>query len=793
MGNNKSEKEVEWYKVYHELAKLLADIDGEKLYKKCINSEEFQKEHKWFNSFKEETQKQENKERELNREIIRSLDPMHVFASFNGFRMSPKSRTDRINSYFNLLGKENIDKEINFTGCPSPIMIKLIAVREEEHQKRIWESFKEAIKCSKKKLNDDFINFDKLKECYGITIESFTVLLFWIDSKNFLPLDKNTLALFETNNKSVEYSSWKKYKDILIKEPTNIYQIVAKMAWKCTNELSEDKDDLENFGITKCPNKSLKIIAIKPLSGCNEDFLKGLKEDEVYLFDKAYTVDNTMKSIEYDKKKDIQLFNQDNLQININAIVGKNGTGKSTLVELLLACINNIIHSTYQCPKESKKNITKIEELKVELIFENLFIYKIIIDKEIFIYKLSLNEQGIYKEGRKQNIKYFDLEKLFYNILVNYSMHSLNTDSNNWLNAHFYNDCDTPIVLEPFRKNGNINIQKEEKRVKKRLLENLLNPDETLGFRKLTQLKAEKFSFEIPKTEDEKFKGLYQNRILKKLYTDNNVNIVELSTNIENFIQGNDKLNIKNLLPPEFLKTDIILENNIRFSTLSSGEKQKIYSINSILYHIQRLDKEKKYQHINLILDEIELYFHPELQRTYINDIIEAIKKVGTENILGINITFITHSPFILSDIPESKILFLDKESKDIKAKTVPKDNGIQTFGANIHTLLSDSFFMDNGLMGEFAKGKINEIKEFYEKVIEEKKTDENIEFYNKNKTKFEQIQSIVGEPFLKIVLKNYLDEIQDILLEEKAQDLDIEKMIAIHGKDKIMEMLKKS
>jgi hypothetical protein len=34
-----------------------------------------------------------------------------------------------------------------------------------------------------------------------------------------------------------------------------------------------------------------------------------------------------------------------------------------------------------------------------------------------------------------------------------------------------------------------------------------------------------------------------------------------------------------------------------------------------------------------------------------------------------------------------------------------------QTFGANIHTLLTDSFFMhDKGLMGKFAEGKINDV-----------------------------------------------------------------------------------
>ncbi len=47
--------------------------------------------------------------------------------------------------------------------------------------------------------------------------------------------------------------------------------------------------------------------------------------------------------------------------------------------------------------------------------------------------------------------------------------------------------------------------------------------------------------------------------------------------------------------------------------------------------------------------------------------------------------------------------------------------------------------------MGEFAKSKIDEIREFYQKVIEEKKTNENIEFYNKNRDRFWQIQSIIG------------------------------------------------
>ena len=83
--------------------------------------------------------------------------------------------------------------------------------------------------------------------------------------------------------------------------------------------------------------------------------------------------------------------------------------------------------------------------------------------------------------------------------------------------------------------------------------------------------------------------------------------------------------------------------------------------------------------------------------------------------------------------------------------------------------------------MGEFAKGKINEIKEFYEKVEKEKKTDKNIEFYNQNKNKFWQIQKIIGEPFLQKIVKNQLEEIELILLgRDEAIDKEIARLQAL-------------
>ena len=153
------------------------------------------------------------------------------------------------------------------------------------------------------------------------------------------------------------------------------------------------------------------------------------------------------------------------------------------------------------------------------------------------------------------------------------------------------------------------------------------------------------------------------------------------------------------------------------------------------------------------------------------------------------NVILTTHSPFLISDLPRDNIIFLEngKQVEGIKK---------QTFGANIHTLLSDSFFMEDGLMGEFAYGKINDIKKFYETVVEENKKKESSfislkEDYEKNKTKFEQIQSIIGEPFLKTVIKNYLDEIENTLFDNaKAKKMAIKRFIDEFDKDEIIRVL---
>lgn len=166
------------------------------------------------------------------------------------------------------------------------------------------------------------------------------------------------------------------------------------------------------------------------------------------------------------------------------------------------------------------------------------------------------------------------------------------------------------------------------------------------------------------------------------------------------------------LLPPPIFEVEIIIEQDdsqYPMALLSSGERQRLNSIGSIIYHLTNInsiaprENTIKYQYINLILEEVELYFHPEYQQTYIRYLIERLSKADLGYIKGVNICFITHSPFVLSDIPKNNVLFLS-DGKPVRRM---QEN---TFGANIHTLLQNGFFLNSVPIGDFAKQKINEL-----------------------------------------------------------------------------------
>ncbi len=201
------------------------------------------------------------------------------------------------------------------------------------------------------------------------------------------------------------------------------------------------------------------------------------------------------------------------------------------------------------------------------------------------------------------------------------------------------------------------------------------------------------------------------------------------------------------LIYHNILRINFFKKNNpeYQFLSLSSGEKNYLNVLTNFSYTLFWL--EENYQGV-LLFDEIELAFHPQWQKNIINHLIEIYKHKVGRNDLKLHLIFTTHSPFLLSDIPKQNIIFLDTyENGNCKVVDGLNDKK-ETFGANIHTLLSDSFFMEDGLMGEFAKGKIDEVIKLLNKEHLEPK---ELKYCG-------EIISIIGEPIVKNQLQRMLD-----------------------------------
>ena len=230
---------------------------------------------------------------------------------------------------------------------------------------------------------------------------------------------------------------------------------------------------------------------------------------------------------------------------------------------------------------------------------------------------------------------------------------------------------------------------------------------------------------------------------------------------------------------------------DIQYDEISDGEKQLIqYSIDIISvfnYYETRNDWNIS---ITCLGDEIDNHLHPKWKQEIIYNFINMIKtyKKYTGKAIPLHIILTTHSPFVLSDLPKENIIFLDKYTKEDKevengiqkignCKNVSNNIDInQTFGANIHTLLSHGFFMKDGLMGEFAKGKINEVIE----LLNSKR-----KLSKKNQKFCENIISIIGEPILQKTLEHQLSgklnpnetELQKLEREQKEIQAKIDKL----------------
>ena len=492
--------------------------------------------------------------------------------------------------------------------------------------------------------------------------------------------------------------------------------------------------------------------------------------------------------------------------INVTAIVGKNGSGKSNILEILF----------YKAKYRYKNKI-----ILFIISFKNkyyLYFFKggeLVLQKEINI-DSNINIKLINKNRNEKFITEYDYISIFFSNLhkeMLYNFHTGNSFidiSTSYLikekSKQFFSitnalkmlnnaDVNLPINMPKYliinlkigcsKQNDNIIIQKIRK------LEHKLDYTNNNYFNYIFILELICLYSKNLGITDEDIDKLNNPSQLYELFIKNKSPDGEsfCAKNLYEIVDIIKPLTIESDLTIKLsIKSDIEIINKIidtidllkhfdvftlHFDTnMSTGEESFLFQFANIYNSLTTLDKQmfdNKYSRddIKILIDEGETTFHPQWQKKYLSYLIYFLSNNFPEKNFHLLLT--SHSPFLLSDIPKENIIFLDKDEKG-NCKVV---NGLkekkQTFGANIHTLLSDSFFMEDGLMGEFAKGKINEIKEFYQKVEKEKNTDENLEYYNQNKDKFWQIQKIIGEPFLQRVIKNYLDELELLFSDDET------------------------
>ncbi|WP_118195484.1 AAA family ATPase [Albibacterium indicum] len=115
--------------------------------------------------------------------------------------------------------------------------------------------------------------------------------------------------------------------------------------------------------------------------------------------------------------------------------------------------------------------------------------------------------------------------------------------------------------------------------------------------------------------------------------------------------------------------------------------------------------KTREFKNYIFLIDEGDVGFHPEWKKRFVNILIEFFSFLLSNK--NVQLILTTHDPLTLSDIPKNNVSYLER----IGDRTVIRpDLDQNSFGANITDLLKDAFFVKDGLIGDFAKSKINNI-----------------------------------------------------------------------------------
>ena len=288
-----------------------------------------------------------------------------------------------------------------------------------------------------------------------------------------------------------------------------------------------------------------------------------------------------------------------------------------------------------------------------------------------------------------------------------------------------------------------------------------------------------KFIVKKESTDEEKIANLYENEeydignwyeyesILKKEETiikkSAQILTKQLKNNYIEYIQGKIIFKIDNKEMIEF-----VLNNNrengiynvmLDHTDLSSGQNgylELLFRLYKCSLNIKEEKRGSEVSDIYMLIDEGEVFLHPQYQKMYLENLMEIVQILFANRSVQLILT--TNSPFILTDIQHENIMYLKRNINDNNYQM----REVRTFGANITSLLINNFFMQDGLVGSFAKNKISDMIS----VIRDRK--EKSEEQEKQLRK--QID-IIGDLLIrKKMLQMYDDYLEDNRIEQEIK-----------------------
>lgn len=491
-------------------------------------------------------------------------------------------------------------------------------------------------------------------------------------------------------------------------------------------------------------------------------------------YEKDFSLVNLKRKIDF-----VDLFNKEN--VNVKILCGRNGSGKSTLLEIMAGTKNTGVQvKKFYILRD--KNGVFASSVKCRLILDN-YDEPFLLDFENYAYDFYPSDCCVNHKNmqipdfdfRKNIVKLYSETPELYDgvvdgkLFTNFSIELWNFDNeielmttgsrkNLYKNENFFelktwlkSDILSYYFLHNFQDNTYDDVAKVFE-------ENMNEYNVDLA----SFLNDNIYTTYAPNLVDE-IRAL-QKELLFKTFLISEIQEVEkkisnLEEKILKYLQSVDEDLRESLFIGTSLNSLLYFEGfsnenkTLRYLyDLSSGE------VRSLKYRYEILHSMIQPYGVWWYIDEPESFLHPEWCRTFIFDYMNAYKGVkdyiismgdsATSDKFNPNkrftLIFATHSPFLLSDLTNDYIIYLEKKERQVHEIKAEKE----CFAGNIGQMYNINFFMKSTI-GEFAKQKLKNIINTIDS--EEVVTDEEIK-------KWKILVSKIGDDLLKNLIRDKIE-----------------------------------